>query len=138
MKNAFVDTNIIVDLISDRKPFNKFANEIFVKAESKKIKLFTSSHSIATSHYILKKHIKEKELREILYNLLDYLTVVQIDLQIIKRGLKSKYKDFEDSLQIIAAQSIEKIDCIITRNIRDFKDCEIPILTPEEFLAQLK
>ena len=37
-------TNIIVDLIADRKPFSKYSIEIFKKAEEKKIKLFTSSH----------------------------------------------------------------------------------------------
>ena len=55
MKKAFLDTNIIVDLIADRKPFSKFSIEIFKKAEENKIKLFTSSHSIATTHYLLKK-----------------------------------------------------------------------------------
>ena len=55
MKKIFVDTNIIVDLIADRKPFSKFAIDLFSKAENKKIRLFTSSHSIATTHYLLKK-----------------------------------------------------------------------------------
>jgi len=39
MKKIFVDTNILVDLIADRKPFSKFAIEIFSKAEEHKIKL---------------------------------------------------------------------------------------------------
>ena len=57
MKKIFVDTNIIVDLIAERKPFSKYAIEIFSKAEEKKIKLFTSSHSITTIHYLLKKYL---------------------------------------------------------------------------------
>lgn len=59
MKKVFLDTNIIVDLIADRKPFSKYSIEIFKKAEEKKIKLFTSSHSIATAHYLLKNILKK-------------------------------------------------------------------------------
>jgi predicted nucleic acid-binding protein len=132
MKKVFLDTNIIVDLIADRKPFSKYSIEIFKKAEEKKIKLFTSSHSIATTHYLLKKYLEEKILRDVLYNLLDYVTVIAVDTDVLKRGLRSKHKDFEDSIQIFCASSVEKIDCIVTRNIKDFRDSEILVLTPDE------
>jgi predicted nucleic acid-binding protein len=137
MKKVFVDTNILVDLIADRRPFSKFAIQIFSKAEERKLKIYTSSHSIATTHYLLKKYIDEKELRDILHNLLDYLNIIAIDQDVIKKGLRSKYKDFEDAIQIISAYSIEKLDCIVTRNIKDFKGSEIPVLTPDELIKHL-
>lgn len=132
MKKVFLDTNIIVDLIADRKPFSKYSIEIFKKAEEKKIKLFTSSHSIATTHYLLKKYLEEKILHNVLYNLLDYVTVIAVDTDVLKKGLRSKHKDFEDSIQILCASTIEKIDCIVTRNTKDFRDSEILVLTPDE------
>lgn len=132
MTRVFLDTNIIIDLISDRKPFSKFAIEIFQKAEEGKLELFTSSHSLATTHYILKKYMKEKDLRDVLYNLLDYLIIVAVDVDILKKGLRSNHKDFEDSIQIFCAATIESIDSIITRNVKDFKGSEIKILTPDE------
>ena len=132
MKKVFLDTNILVDLIADRKPFSKYSIEIFKKAEEKKIKLFTSSHSIATTHYLLKKYLEEKILRDVLYNLLDYVTVIAVDTDVLKKGLRSKHKDFEDSIQILCASTIEKIDCIVTRNTKDFRDSEILVLTPDE------
>ena len=134
MRKVFFDTNIIVDLIADRQPFSKYAIEIFQKAEENYFQLFTSSHSIATTHYLLKKHLEEKELRNVLSNLLDYLTVIAVDSDIIKKGLRSKYKDFEDSIQILCASSIENIDCIVTRNIKDFKNSEVPVFTPDEII----
>ena len=137
MKKVFVDTNIIVDLIADRKPFSKFAIDIFSKAEENKIELYTSSHSIATTHYLLKKYIEEKELRNVLYNLLDFVQVIQVDADIIKKGLKSKHKDFEDALQMLCAYSIENMDCIVTRNIKDFRDCEILVFSPDELVNKL-
>lgn len=137
MKRIFVDTDIIVDLIADRKPFSKFAIDLFTRAEHKKVKLFTSSHSIATTHYLLKRYVDEKELRNILYDLTDYITIIPVEFETIKKGLRSKHRDFEDALQIICAYSVEKIDCILTRNIKDFKDCEIPVLTPDELYEKL-
>jgi predicted nucleic acid-binding protein len=137
MKKVFLDTNIIVDLIADRRPFSKHAIEIFNKAEEKKIEIFTSSHSIATTHYLLKKYLDEKPLREVLYNLLDYLTVVPVDIDVLKKGLRSKHKDFEDAIQILCASSIKKIDCIVTRNTKDFKYCEILVMTPDELCIKL-
>jgi len=53
MKNIFLNTNIIVDLIADRPPFCKDAIELYSLAEDNKIKLNTSSHSLATTHYLL-------------------------------------------------------------------------------------
>ncbi len=137
MKRVFVDTNILIDLIADRRPFSKFAIQIFTKAEERKIKLYTSSHSIATTHYLLKKYMDERELREVLHSTLDYLNIVAIDQDVIKKGLRSKHKDFEDAIQIISAYSVEKLDCIVTRNIKDFKGSEIPVLTPDELIKHL-
>jgi predicted nucleic acid-binding protein len=138
MRKLFIDTNILVDLIADRRPFSAFAIQIFSKAEEKKVRLYTSSHSMATTYYLLKKYLAEKELQEILYNLLYFIQVVPIDQDIIKKGLKSKHKDFEDALQLITAYSIENLDGLVTRNPRDFAHAEIPILTPEEVTKDWK
>lgn len=55
MKKVFLDTNIIVDLIADKKPFSKYAIDIFMKAEKKELTIYTCSHSIATTYYIIEK-----------------------------------------------------------------------------------
>ncbi|EOR93653.1 PIN domain protein [Arcticibacter svalbardensis MN12-7] len=137
MKNVFVDTNILIDLLADRPPFSKFAIEIFNLAEKKQVRLFTSSHSYATTHYLLKKHVGEKELRELLYSLLDFIDLISIDKSIIKKSLLSNHKDFEDAIQIFAANSIVGMDFIITRNLKDFKNAGIIVLPPDEVIQFL-
>jgi predicted nucleic acid-binding protein len=134
MKKVFVDTNILIDLLADRKPFSKYAIGIFSKAETKQVKLFTSSHSFATTHYLLKKHVEEKELREILNSLLEYVNIIAIDSDIIKKALKSKHKDFEDAIQIMSADSVEKLDYIVTRNLKDFRNSGIAAISPDELI----
>ncbi len=137
MKQVFVDTNILIDLLADSAPFSKFAIEIFDLAEKKQIRLFTSSHSYSTTHYLLKKHVGEKELRELLYSLLDFIELISIDNAIIKKSLLSKHKDFEDAIQIFAANSVADIDYIVTRNLKDFKNTGIPVLPPDQVVKLL-
>ena len=137
MKNIFIDTNILVDLLADRKPFSKHAIEIFNAAEHKKLKLFTSSHSIATTYNLLNKFKDDKTLREILLGLLEYVTIIPVSIEILSKGLRSKHKDFEDSIQMYCATSIDKIGCIVTRNIKDFKGSEIPVVAPDHLSLKL-
>ena len=137
MIKIFLDTNILVDLIADRKPFSKHAIEIFGSTESDNTQLFTSSHSIATAHFLLKKYVEEKELRKIIFNLLEFLNVIPADLDVLKKGLRSNHKDFEDAVQILCASSVAGINFIVTRNTKDFKTSEITVLTPDEMCLKL-
>lgn len=79
----------------------------------------------------------EKELRAILANLLEFLEVIPVDLDVLKKGLRSNYKDFEDAIQILCASSIAGINFIITRITKDFKTSEIVVLTPDELCLKL-
>ncbi len=137
MKSIFVDTNILVDLIGDRKPFSKFAIEIFNQAEAKNVRLFTSSHAFATTYYLLKKYIDEKQLKKILDSLLDYIQLIPVTQDTIRKALKSPDKDFEDSIQMLCAYTIPEMDFIVTRNIKDFKNATIPVYPPEEAVEQI-
>jgi len=137
MKQVFVDTNILVDFLADRKPYSKAATELFERAEKGNLKLYTSSHSFATTHYLLKKYKGEEALRTLLTSLLDLIEIIPIDGFIIKKSLVSKHKDFEDAVQILAANTIRTLDFITTRNLKDFKDAGITVLPPDELLNYL-
>jgi hypothetical protein len=65
------------------------------------------------------------------------MTIIPVDTEVLTKGLRSKQKDFEDSIQIYCASTIEKIDCIVTRNVKDFKGSEILVLTPDELCSRL-
>ncbi|MEZ4879437.1 MAG: hypothetical protein R2801_04645 [Chitinophagales bacterium] len=52
--------------------------------------------------------------------------------------LKNNFSDFEDAIQYTSALKIEKLDAIITRNTKDYKQSSIPVMTPNEFLILKK
>lgn len=53
------------------------------------------------------------------------------------RALKSSFSDFEDSIQYASALTIDGIDIIITRNIKDFRHSDLAVMTPDSFLKML-
>ncbi len=133
MKNLLIDTNIVLDLLAKRQTFYESAAELFSLADKKKIKLFTSSISIINTNYILAKTLSEKEAREILRKFRILVKILSCDEKIIDLGLNSHFKDYEDSVQYFTATE-NNIDCIITRNLKDFKGSKIPVMTAGEFL----
>lgn len=136
-KSIFLDTNILVDLVAKRNVFVDDAVAIFNHCQNNNIEMFTTSHSIATLHYIAKKLVNEKELRLIIEDLLDTVSIIGVNEITIRKSLKSSHKDFEDAIQIISAQSINNMNCIVTRNIKEYKYTEINVFTPNEFLNKL-
>ena len=56
--------------------------------------------------------MEEKELRGILFTLMEFLEVIPVDLDVLKKGLRSKHKDFEDAIQILCASSIAGISLL--------------------------
>ena len=62
--------------------------------------------------------------------------VAAVDEKVIDLSLSSDFKDFEDAVQCYSAVNA-KVDCLITRNKRDYVTDILPILTPEEFLVAI-
>lgn len=133
MKNLLVDTNIVLDLLAKRKAHYDYAAALFSLSDRRKIKLNVSAISIINSNYILSRELSVDESREILRKFKLLVKVLSCDEKIIDLGLNSEFKDYEDSIQYFTAIE-NNCDCIITRNLKDFKTSAIPIMTAETFI----
>lgn len=138
MKNVFIDINILMDIYAERKLFIKSSLAVYVLGIDKKINLFTTSNTITTLHYLLKKILSEEKIRLTLEHIIENVSIIPIDINIIKKSLKSNHKDFEDAIQIVTAQSIGDMYCIVTRDLKDYKNAEISVFTPDEFLNKIE
>jgi predicted nucleic acid-binding protein len=99
MIKLFVDTNIVIDLLSKRKPFYIEAQELFsIAAESKSITLYISALTVANTHYILSKFHHTFMVREILSKLQPLVSILSLDDEIINKAISSNFKDFEDAI----------------------------------------
>jgi len=137
MKNLFLNTNIILDLLANRMPFYMEAAKLFSLADKKKIKISISALSLADAHYILSRQNPEMEVRNILRTFKVLVNVLPLDDKITDLALNSEFRDFEDAIQYYTAIENDQ-DLIITRNQQDFKESKIPVMTAGEFIKSIK
>ena len=138
MKTVFLDTNVIIDFLADRRPFSLIAAEIFNAALSGNVKIFISSVSYNNIYYILRQSLSHVETIKHLEALYEMTAVIDVTKDIIKKSLKSDFKDFEDAIQHNCALTINKLDCIITRDSKDFKKSALPVMNPQEAIGIIK
>lgn len=136
MESVFIDTDICLDLLTERKPFYDPAAQLFSLADRKKLALYVSSLSFSNIHYILRQEYSGTESRRILSRFKSLVGVLTVDDKTIELALQSTFKDFEDAIQYYAAIG-NSLQLIITRNLRDYKQATIPVMTPESFLKTL-
>jgi predicted nucleic acid-binding protein len=132
----FLDTNVMMDLLSARVPFYNSIAKITSLADKGEIKMIVSALSYTTVNYLLSKIDNVDTTRDKLRKFKIISEVAVLDEEIIEKGLNSNFSDFEDAVQYFSAL---KANCkiIVTRNTKDFKESRLPIMTPEEFLASI-
>jgi predicted nucleic acid-binding protein len=134
MTDLFIDTDVIIDFLIDRKPFSREAAIIFTLIEQKKLKGYASSLTFSNLYYVLRKFESHNKVISKLDSISTILTILKVDEHTIKKVLASGFPDFENSIQYFSAIENRKIDVIITRNIKDYKKSQISILTPGDYL----
>lgn len=138
MKRIFLDTNILIDFLSDRKPFSNAAASLFEFSISGKIKLYVSAVSYNIVYYILRQSFSNAETIRLLKELTEMVDIVDVTKNIIKESLVSAFKDFEDSIQYNCALSVPKIDLLVTRDEKDYKKSALPVMNPQEAISFLQ
>jgi len=134
MDRLLVDTNIVLDLLAERKEFLLEAQQLFTLSDKKEVKLYVSSLTFANTFYILSQKLKLSNARKILRKFKVLVEVLPMDNKIIDLSLESDFKDFEDAIQYHTAIENE-INIIITRNLKDFKTSKIPVLTAKDYIG---
>ncbi len=137
MKKILIDTNIVIDLLSRRELFNIEAASLFSLADKKDIELSVSSLTIANTSYTLLRQKTANETKAILRKLRLIIKILPLDDKIVGLALNDEtFSDFEDGLQYFTAIENNQ-DIIITRNLKDFKNSKLPVMTARQFLETL-
>ena len=132
----FIDTNVMLDLLGERIPFYDSIAKIATLADRGQVTMVASALSYATVSYFLIKFENTEKAKDKLRKFKIISEICDLDELIIEKGLNSNFSDFEDSLQYFSAL---KSDCsiLITRNAKDFKESQIPVMTADEYLMSL-
>ena len=132
MKNIFLDINVLIDFLADRRPFSLEAARLFDNSLKRKIRIFISAVSYNNIYYILRQSFSHNETIKLLAELNEWTEIIDVSKDIIEKSIRSKFNDFEEAIQYYCALSTSKIEFIVTRDTKDFKTSTIPILTPKE------
>lgn len=133
MEKVFVDTDIILDLLSQREPFYNHAAYLFTDADKGKIQIFVSSLSFSNLNYLLSKQYSTVQARKILLKFKTLVTVLAVTDKVVELALSSDFKDFEDGLQYFTAIE-NNLKILLTRNLKDYKTADIAVMTAAQFL----
>lgn len=130
----FLDANVVIDLLGERDPFYQAVARIATLADRGEINLVVSALTYPIVFYLLSKFEDREVVKEKIQKFKVIAETSDLTDKIIDIGLSSKFSDFEDALQYHCALMMN-CDMVITRNGKDFKGSEIPVLSPDEFLV---
>lgn len=134
MDKVFVDTDICLDLLSGRQPFNATAEILFSLADLQKLELCVSSLSFSNIDYVLRSQYSSSHSRQIIARFKTLVNVLSVDSKTIDLAIASEFNDFEDAIQYACALE-NNMPVILTRNNKDFKKSVILVVSPETYLS---
>lgn len=131
----FLDTNVLLDVYLNRPRAAESARVIVACGESWN-EGFVAVHTLSNAFYLIERQRTRQEAWDFIRDGVAWAAVAEIENADVVRTRAMGMKDFEDALQIVAAESC-RANVIVTRNITDFAG-KTPLLVvlPEDFVAQ--
>lgn len=136
MKILF-DTNVILDVMLDRKPFAEAAGELMSLVECKKISGLLCATTVITIHYLSTRVLGSAKAQNRIRDLTMLFEIAAVNSAVIEDALVSNFSDFEDAVLYQAARH-SGAKAIVTRDVKGFKRSELPVYSPGEMLTALQ
>ena len=134
---VLVDTNVVLDVLLERRPFAEAATRIFALVEESRIEGFLCATTVTTVDYLLRQALPPAKARDTLRRLLDLFEIAPVNRPVLEQALRSGISDFEDAV-LEQAGRLVSVDAITTRNGKDFKKSTVPIFDPAELLSAVE
>ena len=135
---ALIDTCVVMDFLQHREPFADDAKSIFRAAACERFIGCITAKSATDIYYLTHRCThSDKEARQKMNSLLGIVSMLDTTAVDIFHALSSDTSDFEDAVMIETA-SRSNVDCIISRNQKDYQKSNVTIFNPSEFLRYLK
>lgn len=129
------DTNVILDVMLERKPHYYDSTSFLNYCEDYNIEVYVQASAITDIYYICRRYVHSKsKALSIVKQVTKLVTICEITDQDVTKALEMGGKDFEDCM--LAACAIRKgATAIITRNKKDYDGLGIKVFTPKEYMV---
>jgi predicted nucleic acid-binding protein len=131
-----IDLNILLDVLQKREPFYSASANLLAAVETVRVDGYVAAHSLTTLFYLIKKDRGIADAKALITNLLQFIKVASVDQTTIEQALNLNYPDFDDAVQMMCAVQC-KVNCLVTRNIKDYQPALLPVMQPVDYLATL-
>ncbi len=128
------DTNIILDVLLNRKEFVEFSANLVGMAENNQIEGYLCAITITTLDYLISKTTNRKQAKIEIQKLLTIFGIANVNSTVLELSINSEFGDFEDAVQYYSGEYCG-VDGLVTRNPKDYKNTNLPIYTPTELLG---
>jgi len=132
-----VDTNVVLDLLLDRRPFSESAAVLFSEIARGNVVGYLGATTITTIHYLAVKSVGSATADRHIRELLSLFEIAPVTRTILENALHAAFPDFEDAVLHAAAQHVGA-NFMVTRDATGFGKAAIPVFTPDEILKVLK
>ena len=135
---VLIDTNIVIDALTSREPWNVHAEKIFLMAANNIIDMYITASSATDIYYLIRKHLHSTETaRQIMGKLYSLVGIIEVKADDLIDALASPITDYEDAVVEHAARRSD-MECIVTRNQKDYAAGLTQIYLPEDFVRVLE
>ena len=134
---VLVDTNVVLDVLLERRPFSEASAQVFALVEESRIEGFLCATTLTTIDDLLGQALAPAKAREALQRLLNLFEIAPVNRPVLEQALRSGIADFEDAV-LEQAGRLVAVDAITTRNVRDFGKSTITVFDPLELISTVK
>jgi len=134
---VLVDTNVVLDVLLDRKPFSEPAARLFALIENSAVEAFLCATTVTTVDYLLNQSLSRSEAARALLRLLELFEIAPVNRPVIEEALHGRMMDFEDAVLAHSANLVGAV-AVVTRNTKDFKFSPVKAVDPREILSLLE
>ena len=135
---ALIDTCVIIDALQSRVPFAEDAQKIFIHSANRQFEGYITAKSVTDIYYLTHRLThSDAEPRKILsklFTLFNLLDTTSLDCQ---KAISSEISEYEDAIMVETAIRSE-MDCIVTRNVKDYTKSSVKVCEPSVFLKLLE
>lgn len=132
--NVFLDTNVVMDVVAKREAFYAASAAVWSRAASRNIAGYVAGITFNNTFYLTRKAAGRAAAIEAVKAIRETFTLAPFTTAIVDAAIASDTPDFEDAVQYFSARSVGAA-FLVTRNVKDFPQGDLPVVTPEQFLA---
>ncbi len=134
---AFLDTNVLIDLLTERPPEGVEAVKLLAMQELGDVELWASAKSFTDMFYVMRKENPSEVVQQAFIDSLEYLQVCELGCEDIRAAAERKWTDFEDCLIDVCAEKI-RADVLLTRDKDGFKQSRLKTASPKQMFLWLE